>query len=116
MLTEKEVLTFLKTDKGSYQYIVAIELSGYLPELESFLSLVRERIAPNGLFIFSIENSASAKSELSPQGRYLYAPKAVEKLLKENNFQVAETKELALRKEGVGDKYASGTLFTVRAV
>lgn len=115
-LTEKEVLTFLKTDKGSYQYIVAIELSGYLPELESFISLVRERIAPRGLFIFSIENSALAKSELSPQGRYLYAPKAVEKLLKENNFQVEETKELALRKEGVGDKYASGTLFTVRAV
>ena len=115
-LTEKEVTAFLKTDTLQYHYIIAVELSGYLPSLENFISLVRERMTTNGLFIFSIENTTTAKNELSERGRYLYAPKAVEKLMKENNFQVVQTKELALRKEGVGETYAAGTLFMARAV
>ncbi len=115
-LIEKEVSAFLKTDTHHYHFIIAIELSGYLPSLESFISLVRERTAPNGLFVFSIENGTTAKGELSAQGRYLYAPKTVEKLMRENKFQVTETKEIALRKEGFGDSYAAGTLFMARAV
>lgn len=110
-LKRADIFDFLKTDTGLYQYIAAVELTGCLPDVAPLVQLVKEKLASKGVFIFSIENTAAGKKELSFQGRYLYQPRYVEKLLKENHFSIIQQTETALRKEGTGENYALGTIF-----
>lgn len=110
-LVEKDVVAFLKADTAVYDFILAVELTGYLPTLNELFDSVLPRLKQNGQFIFTIENATAEKMELSAQGRYLYQPKFVEKLLVQTGFEIVRQEEIDLRKEGSNGAFAKGTLF-----
>ena len=108
-LHQSDVVSFLKSDNQKYDYIVAVELTGYLSEIEEFIRLCKAHLKPNGTFIISIENAQSDKIYLSEQGRYLYLPAYVLDVLSSNGLTV-QSESIRLRKEGFGNSYAEGTL------
>ncbi len=108
-LHQSDVVSFLKSDNQKYDYIVAVELTGYLSEIEEFIRLCKAHLKPNGTFIISIENAQSDKIYLSEQGRYLYLPAYVLDVLSSNGLTV-QSESIHLRKEGFGNSYAEGTL------
>lgn len=109
-LHQSDVVSFLKSDNQKYDYIVAVELTGYLSEIEEFIRLCKAHLKPNGTFIISIENAQSDKIYLSEQGRYLYLPAYVLDVLSSNGLTV-QSESIHLRKEGFGNAYAEGTLY-----
>ena len=99
-LHQTDVISFLKSEEQLYDYIVAVELTGYLSEIEEFIGLVKTHLKPNGTFIMSIENAKTDKIYLSEQGRYLYLPSYIDELLKTNGLTV-QAEPINLRKEGM---------------
>lgn len=109
-LHHTDVISFLNSDEQFYDYVVAIELTGYLSEIEEFIGLIKNHLKPNGTFVMSIENAQTDKIYLSEQGRYFYLPSYVMEILHSNGFSV-KSETLNLRKEGFGNAYAEGTLY-----
>ena len=100
----------LKSSKDTFDLIVALELTGYLDNLSDLLQGVKSHLAPDGMFIFSIEYPTDKNdTELSTNGRYLYSLEFTQSALEKAGFKTVEIKEINLRREGSG--YAKGALF-----
>lgn len=112
-LVHSSIGAFFDTTKKKYDLIMALEVSGYLDTLPLFFESVRTHLTADGVFIFSAENTEADKDqELSLNGRYLYAPVYIEKMLHAAGLVQKEVIETDLRKEGTG--YAKG--FVIKAV
>ena len=104
------VSEYLTSSKDTFDLIVALELTGYLDNLSDLLQGVKSHLAPDGMFIFSIEYPADKNdTELSTNGRYLYSLEFTQSALEKAGFKTVEVKEINLRREGSG--YAKGALF-----
>ena len=109
-LYNREAVDFLHTDKHRYDLILAVELIGYLPSFRDFLMALAPRLTRKGVFAFSVETAS--RSGLAPNGRYLYAPRDVDRLLSETGFDVLVRRETSLRRDE--KTTAAGLLFVVR--
>ncbi|MBR4931769.1 MAG: tetratricopeptide repeat protein [Alphaproteobacteria bacterium] len=110
-LIEQDVLTYLETTDKYYDLICAVELSGYVADIERLIKQVKNHLKPTGRFVLTIENTETDKVYLSEQGRYLYRPDYIQNILKQNGFQAFDKQEIQLRKEGTGNQTVIGTVF-----
>ena len=111
-LRNQDVLSFLQTDQKNYDLIVAVELLGYLPDIQSFFSLVSNRLNKGGVFAFSVETTDKQHAVLSESGRYLYPLSLVENCLAEAGLSMSDNRSVDLRREGQG--FAKGQLIVAR--
>ncbi|MBR6675613.1 MAG: tetratricopeptide repeat protein, partial [Alphaproteobacteria bacterium] len=103
------VSEYLKSSTDTYDLIVALELTGYLDNLSDLLQGVKSHLAPDGMFIFSIEYPTDKNdTELSTNGRYLYSLDFAQSALEKAGFKTVEIKEINLRREETG--YAKGAV------
>ncbi len=111
-LVEGEISAFLQSDTNTYDLIVAVELLGYLPDIQSFFSLVSNRLNKGGVFAFSVETTDKQHAVLSESGRYLYPLSLVENCLAEAGLSMSDNRSVDLRREGQG--FAKGQLIVAR--
>ncbi len=102
-LVEDELITFLEQDKQFYQLAVAADVLPYLGELEALFAAVQERLAKEGLFIFSHEISTTQPWQLQESARFCHHPDYIKTLCEQYGFQIVEQEKVVARQqEGQG--------------
>lgn len=71
-LHEAEIGAFLSADERRWRTIVAADVFCYFGDLTAMFRAVRERIAPDGLFVFSVERAEGAPWLKTATGRYAH--------------------------------------------
>jgi len=110
-LVAEEVIEFCRTDRESYDCIVAADVLVYLGELKEFFEAVAARAAQGGLLLLSIENGREPL-ELKATGRYGHGRDYVVSLAQHNGFTLMEERPASLRREGLS--WVEGVLFCFR--
>ncbi len=104
-LREDDILRALDTDATSWRVMLAADLLCYFGALEGAMTAVRRRLAPGGLFLFSVETSEQAEAtargwRLERLGRYTHAAGYVRRCAASAGFVVRELTPEPLRQEG----------------
>lgn len=100
-LRQADLATVLGEGGGTYALITAADVFCYLGELGETLALCRQRLAPGGLLLFSLERAApGAGWRLGSAGRYAHAPDYLAASLAGAGLQVLECRDEALRRDG----------------
>lgn len=99
-LYAEEVLAFLRALPERWDLVVAADVFVYVAELEPVFAAAFERLAPGGVFAFSVETSAGEGTELLPStGRYRHAPAVLLQALARCGFVEAAREDVELRLE-----------------
>ncbi|WP_165982391.1 tetratricopeptide repeat protein [Dankookia rubra] len=100
-LRQADLTAVLREEGAAYALITAADVFCYLGDLNETLALCRQRLAPGGLLVFSLERAeAGAGWRLGPSGRYAHAPDYLAACLKAAGLQALECREEALRRDG----------------
>jgi predicted TPR repeat methyltransferase len=100
-LRQADILTALAEDHRHYALITAADVFCYLGDLEQALSLARDRLAPEGLLMFTVEREPGPQAwALSSTGRYRHSQAYVTQVLANAGLAVREIREERLRLEG----------------
>ncbi len=107
-LRENEVLRALKDDSASFRIVLAADLFCYFGALEDVMAAVRRRLAPDGLFLFSVETSKEADAaargwRLERLGRYTHAATYVRSCAEAAGLTIRELAHEPLRREAGAD-------------
>lgn len=101
-LREGDVTALLTGDPdfaGPYALATAADVFIYIGRLEGVFAAVRARLAPGGLFVFSVESSDAAEVEIRSSGRFAHSAAYVAGLADSHGFSVVDSKALIVRKE-----------------
>ncbi|MBV8093529.1 MAG: methyltransferase domain-containing protein [Acetobacteraceae bacterium] len=100
-LHEADVMDALQSDTREYRLVLAADVLCYFGALEDVLARVYARLAPGGLFLFTVEQleSSAAGWMLRAQGRYAHAQAYVNVASVEAGFQIRELRAESLRQE-----------------
>ncbi|RAI56214.1 tetratricopeptide repeat protein [Roseicella frigidaeris] len=91
----------LRRDEGAYALVTAADVFCYFGLLEAPLTLCRERLAPGGLLLFSLECAGPGEAwRLGPEGRYRHAPDYVAAAAAAAGLRLLECRPEALRRDG----------------
>ncbi len=110
-LYNQDINAFLQQHKNRYNLINAADVFTYFGELESLFQNINISLCKKGIIVFSIsENNFDDNNYyLHSSGRFLHLQKYVEKVLKENGFQIEKIQSAYLRNEG--EKKVFGWIF-----
>lgn len=97
-LAEQDVEDFLVADGERFDLVVALDLLIYFGDLSALFASVAARLAPGGVFAFSIETGVEADYALTPTGRFRHDPAYVEKSW-EKDFVPLVSRETTIRIE-----------------
>jgi predicted TPR repeat methyltransferase len=98
-----EIAAALRRDAGAYALISAGDVFCYLGRLEEVLDLCRQRLAPGGLLLFSVERGAQGSAwQLGQSGRYAHAPDYLETCLARAGLAALEWREEDIRLDAGG--------------
>jgi predicted TPR repeat methyltransferase len=98
-------------DVARFDLITAGDVFIYIGNLAPTFAAVRARIAPDGVFAFSVEVSDDADYVLCPTGRYAHAEHYIRALAAENGFDVEACDRVTLRREH--DQPVTGLVFVL---
>lgn len=84
---------------GPYDVITAADVFVYVGPLEGTFAAVATRLAPNGLFAFSIEVSSGEDVALLPSGRFAHTPAYIARLAAASGFTTLEQTAAPIRQE-----------------
>lgn len=115
-LRQAEITAALAADAAGYALIAAADLFCYLGRLDEVLDLCRQRLAPGGLLLFSVERATTPAAtgwHLGTGGRYAHAPDYVGSCLARAGLAPAEWREEDLRLDVHGP--VPGLLVAARA-
>lgn len=117
-LREDDVLQALNADPTLWRIVLAADVLCYFGALEEFMASVRRRLAPNGLFVFSVETLDDAGDaprgwHLDRLGRYAHAPGYVRRCAKAAGLEVREMAPEIQRQEA--DRSVPGLLVVLSA-
>jgi len=118
-LHQAEIGAVLREEMPAQALIVAADVFCYFGRLDGVLALCRERLAPGGLLLFSVERIPPDDLEregwrLGPSGRYAHAPGYLADCLATAGLSVLEWREESLRLEAEGP--VEGLFVAARAV
>ncbi|MEN0075547.1 MAG: methyltransferase domain-containing protein [Paracraurococcus sp.] len=100
-LRQADLAEALAAEEGSYALITAADVFCYFGLLEQPLALCRERLAPGGLLLFSLEGAEAGEAwRLGRQGRYRHAPDYVAAAAAAAGLRLLECRPEALRRDG----------------
>lgn len=115
-LVHAEIETFLAGTPLNWQVIIAADVFCYFGAVDNVLALARERLAPGGLMICSMESSDTTdptqRWRLGRQGRYSHTASYLRHAVAEAGFEVADMRDVVLRDEA--DAPVGGHLLTLR--
>lgn len=95
-----EVLAFLQATQQQWDLIVAADVFVYIGALKSIFAAAWQRLRPGGHFVFSIERSDGAETQLVAEtGRYRHQPQALCAALEEAGFIGIRQEDIVIRKE-----------------
>jgi predicted TPR repeat methyltransferase len=98
-----EIAAALRQDAGAHALISAGDVFCYLGRLEEVLDLCRQRLAPGGLLLFSVERGAQGSAwQLGQSGRYAHAPDYLETCLATAGLAALEWREEDIRLDAGG--------------
>lgn len=94
-LREDDILNALDSDTTLWRAVLAADVFCYFGALEGVMTAVRRRLAPDGLFLFSLETSKAAVEasqgwHLDRLGRYSHAPAYVRRCAEAAGLVVRE--------------------------
>jgi len=115
-LAAGDLTALMETDPafaGPYPLIVAADVFVYIGPLEAVFAAIRDRLALDGLFAFSVERAETGTAEVRSSGRFAHNPDYIVSLAGERGFSVAEHKSVTLRKER--SRPIAGEIFLLRA-
>lgn len=98
-LQRAELGQSLLTDPALYDAVIAADVFCYFGELLPAFTLVPQRLAPGGVFVFSVELTAGEGWELTGSGRYRHARGFVERALALAGLSPLVLREQVLRTE-----------------
>ena len=87
-LDEADVTQSLTADTRSYDGVVAGDVCGYVGKLDTFFAAVFARMAPGGLFVFSVERNPTLDYAMMPSGRFTHSRDYVRRTLEGCGFTV----------------------------
>ena len=80
--------------------VVSADVFVYIGDLSSIFSFVSQSIQPNGIFVFSTEDSPDCESfELRDSGRYAHNEGYIKQLAQEYKFNILENSKMVIRQE-----------------
>lgn len=98
-LAVADVCAWLRASRDQFDLVAAGDVVVYLGDLEPLFDAVAQRLAPDGLFVLSAEESLGADFELRASGRYAHAAKYVEDVAARADLCLRSLRRAALRKE-----------------
>ena len=103
-LRESDILNALGADPSTWRVALAADLLCYFGALDEVMAAVRRRLAPGGLFLFSVETSKEAEAlargwRLERLGRYKHSAAYLHSCAAAAGFAVRELTPEALRQE-----------------
>jgi predicted TPR repeat methyltransferase len=119
-LRESDIVAYLTAHLRRWPLIVAADVLCYFGALDTLLGLVRQRLEPNGWFIFSVEQmlrdhdgvvSSDGNWALQRQGRYAHADHYVYEAVCAAGFRVIRLDRPIIRQEAGTD--VPGLLLTI---
>ena len=113
-LHHDDTVDFLKNSTSSYDLVLAADVIVYIGEIDPLFSAVADKISPNGLFLFSIEENEGEGYRLRQSGRYAYNRKYIKEISVKHGFLVEYAWSTNLRKEK--DEWIKGCLFALKKV
>jgi predicted TPR repeat methyltransferase len=111
-LHETDICSFLKESMTSFDLFLAADVFIYIGDLHEIFTLVKERAAAGGIFLFSTE-LADQGFCLKPMGRYGHAESYIRNLAQEAGFSVVKVVGANIRKEK--EEWIEGKLYLLRA-
>ena len=113
-LDEADILDFLKNGRSraaDYDLALAGDVFIYFGDLDPVFAGVQRCLAPDGLFVFSIERCEAAPYELRTSGRYAQSADYIHRLAPLHGFTVEIEDPITIRKEQ--DAPVEGALFVL---
>lgn len=114
-LAAGDAVTLLRSDvrfAGPYELVTAADVFIYVGRLEDIFGAVRERLTPQGLFIFSVEAREAGDVVIQGSGRFAHSARYVERLAANYGFAIDDQTPVALREEF--GSTIPGALYTLR--
>ena len=111
-LREADIVSDLASRKQRWPLIVAADVLCYFGALEELLTLVHDRLEPNGWFVFSVEEIQPDHDGVVPgngdwalqrQGRYVHAEHYVYEAVRNAGFRVLRMDRPVIRQEAGAD-------------
>lgn len=87
-LFQDDLLHFLKTQKISFDLVIAADTLVYLGELNSLFACVKAVLKPSGLFIFNTEISGDAPFKMNQSGRFSHQQAYLQQLAEDYQFKI----------------------------
>ena len=85
--------------KGPYDLVVAADVLVYLGDLSAVFSRVRERLKPDGMWLFTTERGDALPFELGPKRRYRHSADYLRHLAEQHGLDVCSLVECECRHE-----------------
>ncbi len=112
-LHQGELLSFLLGAQQTYDAIVAADVLIYFGDLAHVFSAAARRLAPGGLFAFSVEQTSDADWRIRQSLRYAHHANYIAGVLKESGLELLRMEQAVLRKDRGAD--IEGLLVLARA-
>lgn len=113
-LEHADVIDHLRGSDASFDLIVAADVMIYLGDLAPVFAAVRARLAPGGLWLFTVEASPDDDVRLHPTGRYAHHRDYVSRTLAAHQLDVAQVTPCVLRHQA--GQPVAGLVVAARAV
>jgi len=84
---------------GPYDLVVAADVLVYLGDLAAVYARVRERLSPDGMWLFTTERGDAVPFELGPKRRYRHSASYLKQLAEAHGFDVCSLVECECRHE-----------------
>jgi predicted TPR repeat methyltransferase len=98
-LVQDDILDFLKDQHDIYNLIIAGDVIVYYGELADVFSACYRALRSQGLFVFNAEMDNSKNFELSESGRFVHGKAYLDRIAKENHFEILDYQTVDLRKQ-----------------
>ena len=105
----QSIKDFVHDDRRKFQLVLCLDTLVYLRQLEELFTLIFQRTAHEGYFVFSTETTAAKTPILQRSGRYAHPNQYVEDILQRHRWRLLDHQESLLRKDG--NHWIQGTLW-----
>ena len=96
-LVEEELITFLQKNKQCYELAVAADVFPYLGELNALFAILQQRVASDGIFIFSHEICDQEPWQLQETARFCHHPDYIKTLCAKHGFEIVYQEKVVAR-------------------
>ena len=94
-----DLVNYLKQSHAHFDLILAADVFVYMGDLNTIFNEVSQKLAPEGLFAFSIEQLSQGDYVLLPTARFAHHSHYIEQLAQQYGFMVMKAHQCTLRQQ-----------------